>query len=641
MANVSATLCGSRWPGVSQRLKDWLRRHGEALLTALSALCTAAGWALEAAGLTGPAVWLYVAAFLAGGTLPARDALILLLRERELDVDLLMVLAALGAGAIGHWREGGILIFIFSLSGTLESYAMARTRREISALLALKPDQATVVRDGREVVIPASELQVGDLVLVRPGERIPADGTVVAGESAVNQAAITGESMPVDKGPGDEVFAGTINGHGALTVRCERPAGDTVIARIVRLVEKAREQKPPAQLFVERFERLYSRAVVAATLALWLVPPLLLGHGWQPSFYRATVFMVAASPCAVAMSIMPALLSGIAAAARQGVLLKGARHLENLGAVRVVCFDKTGTLTRGQPAVTDVIPLAPGLPGRAVLRLAAAAERRSEHPLAAAITAAGWDLSPWELGPDEPEEVQALPGVGVRARIGGRTVLVARPEAFPGPVPPQVGALRTEGKTVVAVGWEGEPALGLIALQDEIRPGAAAAVAALRAMGLRTVMLTGDDPRAAAAIARQAGVDEFHAGLLPDEKVARVQELAARYGRVAMVGDGVNDAPALAAAAVGVAMGRRGTDVAMETADVVLMGDDLQKLPYAVALGRRASRIIRQNLAFATLVIALLVISTFAAGMGLPLGVVGHEGSTLLVTLNGLRLLRG
>lgn len=619
--------------------RQFLTRHGEAMLTAACAGATAAGWLADRSGAGAAAAVLYTLGYLAGGWLPARDALRLLWQERELDVDLLMVLAALGAAFIGHPLEGAVLIFIFSLSGTLETYAMARTRREITALMQLKPAEAMVIRDGQEMKVPAARLRVGDTVVIRPGERIPADGEIASGESAVDQAAITGESVPVDKAPGDTLFAGTINGHGALQMKVLRPAEETVLARIIRMVEEARTEKPPSQLFVERFERIYSRVVILGTVLVWAVP-YFLGEPFAAAFYRAMVFMVASSPCALTMAIMPTLLSGIANAARNGVLLKGGLHLENLGVAKIVCFDKTGTLTRGEPKVTDVVPVTPGMTGEEALRLAASLETRSEHPLAAAIVRAAWDL-----GLEEPKDLAAMPGQGLRGQLGGQTWQVGRPALFAGDggLPPEVSRLvddlEAQGKTVVLLGQD-QP-VAAIALRDELRPGAAQAVAALKRRGLRVAMLTGDNARTAAALAAAAGVDEYWAGLLPDQKVRQVQEMTRQHGRVAMVGDGVNDAPALAVAAVGIAMGRRGTDVAMETADIVLMGDDLSKIPYVIGLGRRSSRVVRQNIAFATGMILLLIAGTFAGGLSLPLGVVGHEGSTVLVILSGLRLLAG
>ncbi len=612
--------------------------HSAALLTAACAVLVLGGVWTAASPVPFLSTALYVAGFLAGGLRPAHKALRLLVTERELDVDLLMVLAATGAAAIGYWWDGGVLIFIFSLANTLETYAMARTQREISALLTLRPTVATRIRpDGEMERVPAASLQVGDEIMVRPGERMAADGEVLQGESAVDQAAITGESVPVDKGPGAPVFAGTINGHGALLVRVRRAPDDTVISRIIRMVAEAREEKPPLQRTIEKFERIYSRLILAAATLMALVPPLLLGWEWSQAWYAAMVLLVAAAPCAVAMAVMPALMSGIANAARSGVLCKGGRHLENLGAVKCVALDKTGTLTRGEPVVTDVIACGAWTQAE-ILRVAGSIESHSEHPLAAAITK---EALARDLVLEEPRDLQAQPGLGVTACLADGCWRIGKPALFT--LPPAtrelVSFLEEQGKTVVVLGLHDAPA-GILALRDELRPGAARAVADLQALGLHVVMLTGDNPRTAAALAEQAGITDVKAGLLPEEKVIRVKELMARYGRVAMVGDGVNDAPALALATVGVAMGRRGSDVAMETADVVLMGDEIGRLAGAIRLGRRAGTTVLQNLVFATGMIAVLVVTALTGVLNLPLGVVGHEGTTLVVTLNGLRLLR-
>ena len=619
-------------------LRDAWEHHGEAVTTAVCAVFVLAGWLAERRGASPLAsAALFLVAYGVGGYRQAIEGSLKLLRERELEVDLLMVVAAIGAAAIGAWADGALLILIFALSGTLEGYASARTKRDLEALMALHPEEALVVRGGRELIVAASTLVVGDLVIVKPGERIPADGQVVEGFSAVDQASITGESMPVDKQIGAEVFAGTINGHGALRVVASRPAADTVLARIVQLVQEAQERRPPAQLFIERFERSYAKVVVAGALLLAIVPPLLLGLTFRAALYRSMIFLVVASPCALAAAMMPTLLSALSNGARNGILFKGSSFIEAMGRLEVFAFDKTGTLTTGAPRVTDVIPL-DGEGADALLSMAAAVESLSNHPLGRAIVA---EAQRRGLAVPAATNHEARGGVGASAEVGGARCAIGKPGMFASVADDaleQRRRLEAEGKTVVLVG-DGS-VRGLIALRDTVRPEARAAIAGLRRLGVRhVVMLTGDGGATARAIAAEAGVDEVHADLLPEDKTRVVAALVAKYGHVAMVGDGVNDAPALAAATVGIAMGAAGTDVALETADVVLTNDDLGKLPYAVALGRRALGVVKQNLVVALGVIVTLVIADLLGRINLPTGVVGHEGSTLLVTLNGLRLL--
>ena len=591
-----------------------------------------------------PALAAYLAAFAVGGYESARAGLDSLRRGR-IDIDFLMVAAALGAAAIGRAQDGAILIFIFALSNALEAYAVGRTRRAVEALVRLRPTRARRVRSTEEVggpLVPVDELVPGDLVLVLPGEQIPADGVVVQGYSAVDASAITGESIPQERSPGQPVFAGSVNRSGALWVQVTRRAPDSTLSRIIRLVAEAQEHKPPTQLFIERFEQTYSAAVVAATVGLIAAGPVLLGWGFDQTLYRAMTLMVVASPCAVVLSTMPAMLSAIARGARSGVLFKGALYLEQLASVRVVAFDKTGTLTTGRPTLTAVRP-APGWSEEQVLAAAASAEAGSEHPIARAIVEAAQRRG---LSFPAPEQSVIHPGRGVEARVGGDRVQVGSPAWFEAMGRPLDGGLREElarleasGQTAMVVGINGSGPVGLLAVADRVRPEAREAVAALKRLGLRVVVLTGDNPRVAEAIAREVGADEVHAGLLPEEKMQVLADLGRRFGPVAMVGDGVNDAPALAAAAVGIAMGRSGTDVALETADVVLMSDDLSRLEGAIRIGRRAERVVRQNLAFAFGVMAMLVMGALTGHLNLTQGVIGHESSTVVVALNGLRLL--
>jgi Cd2+/Zn2+-exporting ATPase len=582
-------------------------------------------------------VTVLVVGYALGGYRQARDGLLTLVRDRALDVDLLMVVAAIGAAVIGQWFDGALLILIFALSGTLEGYASARTTRDIGALMALAPDEAVRLRDGVEETVAASALNVGDQLVVRPGARIPADGSVAEGSSAVNQAPITGESAPVDKMPGAQVFAGSINGHGALYVTVTRAPGETLLARIIQLVKEAQANRPAAQLFIERFERSYAKVVVAGALLLGLVPTMM---GWwtaHESVYRAMIFLVVASPCALAAAMMPTLLSALSNGARNGILFKGTAFVEALGKIDAIAFDKTGTLTSGHPVVTQVSSTG-DLPPDAVLAIAASIETASEHPVGRAIVA---EAARRQLALHPATEFQAVVGAGARARVAGAVWSVGRPAliATPEDVGRTVAALEGEGHTVVLV--SDGACRGYIALRDRVRPEAAGAVAFLKRLGIKAVVgLSGDSRATADAVAAEVGIEEMHAGLYPEDKVRQVKELASKHGIVAMVGDGVNDAPALAVAHVGIAMGGIGTDVALETADVVLSKDDVSMVPYAVALGRKSLRVIRQNLAIALTVIVALVLSDLLGLITLPWGVVGHEGSTLLVTLNGLRLLR-
>lgn len=601
--------------------------------------------------LTGAPAWtwgpLYALSYVTGGWEPGWEGL-KALKDRTLDVDLLMVVAALGAAAIGQVMDGALLIVIFATSGALEALATARTADSVRGLLDLAPATATRLSpDGGEQAVAVEELTVGDLVLVRPGERVGADGRVLDGASEVDQATITGEPLPVPKERGDEVFAGTLNGTGALRVRVERDASDSVIARIVRMVQEASETKAPTQLFIEKVEQRYSLGMVAATLAVFLVP-LAFGAQLTDALLRAMTFMIVASPCAVVLATMPPLLSAIANAGRHGVLVKSAVVMERIGQVDAVALDKTGTLTEGSPRVTDVRPLpGSGLDERELLTLAAAAERPSEHPLARAVVDAAR-----ERGLDLPDarDFTSAPGVGVTAVVGGRTVAVGAPArlldgtdgttAEPEESHRTAAELEESGRTAVLVVVDGTPA-GLLGIADRLRPDAAATVASLaRLTGSAPVLLTGDNPRAAAHLAAEAGIDDVRAGLLPQDKLDAVREMESAGRKVLVVGDGVNDAPALAAAHTGLAMGRAGSDLALETADAVVVRDELAAVPATVALSRRARRLVVQNLVIAGVFIAGLVVWDLAGELPLPLGVAGHEGSTVLVGLNGLRLLR-
>ncbi len=588
-------------------------------------------------------VTLYVLAYLAGGTDATRQALTDLF-SGHVNVDLLMVVAALGAASLNAWAEGAVLLALFSSSNALEHYALDRTRNAVHALMKLSPEVANRIgADGQIEIIRVDELTVGDRVLIRPGESIPADAEVLEGSSAVDQSAITGESMPVEKRPGDSLSSGTLNTTGALTATITKLASESTLAKIIRMVESAREQKSRLQRFTDAFEGPYAIGVMAAAALLFVVSLVLLGQNAGDAFYRSMTLLVVASPCALVISTPAATLSGLANAARNGILVKGGNYLEDLGGIHTVAFDKTGTLTLGEPRLTDVVA-ADGWSERDLLATVAAVEVLSEHPLAHAIVAGASERNIELPG---VQNFEAVTGRGVRGWVGGDKVLAgteALLELEHVPVPDDlrraVEALREDGKTAMLVASGGQ-AIGVVAVADTVRPEAAKVIADLKALGVkRTVMLTGDNETVARAVARQLGIDDVRASLMPDAKLAEIERLR-REGGVVMVGDGVNDAPALATADIGVAMGTRGTDVALETADVVLMQDDLRRLPYAIDLSRRTRRTIRVNITFALSVIAVLIASTLLVGIPLPLGVVGHEGSTVIVVLNGLRLLRG
>ncbi|GHB16942.1 metal-transporting ATPase [Streptomyces viridiviolaceus] len=567
---------------------------------------------------------LYAVAYAAGGWEPALEGL-RALREKTLDVDLLMIVAALGAAAIGQVLDGALLIVIFATSGALEALATARTADSVRGLLDLAPTTATRVTAEREETVPTADLSVGDVLLVRPGERIGADGTVVDGAGEVDQATITGESLPVLKTPGDEVFAGTLNGTGALRVRVGRDPADSVIARIVTLVEEASRTKAPTQLFIEKIEQRYAVGVVVATLAVFGIP-LAFGAGLTDALLRAMTFMIVASPCAVVLATMPPLLSAIANAGRHGVLVKSAVAMERLGEIDTAALDKTGTLTEGAPEVTAVRPLpGSGLDEDGLLALAAAAEHPSEHPLARAVVAAARARG---LAVAPAQDFTATPGRGVTAVVDGHEVHVGRADT------------PDDDRTTVQVTRDGTP-VGTLALADRLRADAAPATASLTTLtGTAPTLLTGDNAPAAARVAAATGITDVRADLLPEGKVEAVRELERTGRKVLFVGDGVNDAPALAAAHAGVAMGRAGSDLALETADAVVVRDELTAVPAVVRLSRSARRLVVQNLVIAGAFITVLVLWDLIGHLPLPLGVAGHEGSTVLVGLNGLRLLR-
>lgn len=580
----------------------------------------------------------FLVCYVVGGWEPAWAGLVEL-KNKRLDVDLLMVVAAIAAAAIGQWLEGALLIVIFSTSGALETFATRRTEAGVRALMKLAPEEATLLRaDGTEIRVRAETLSVGHTIVVRPGERVGADGIVVSGASDIDESSITGESVPVAKRAGEEVFAGTINGSGVVEVRVNRASSDSVIARIASMVEEAKEQKAKTQLFIEGIEQRYSIGMVGVTVLLLTLPVSLLGWTFEETLLRAMTFMIVASPCAVVLATMPPLLSAIATSTRMGVLVKGGIPMEALAGIDTVAFDKTGTMTEGAPTVTDIVPLG-GTSETDLLHVAASAEAGSEHPLGRAIVAHARSIG---ASVGTASEFEALPGRGVRAVVDGQIVQIGSRRLLDlgDELETVFARLEGQGKAALAVERDGV-VIGVIACADTLRPDAATVVRRLRDIGVtKTVLLTGDNQAAADLVASATGVDQVHAGLLPADKVARVRELQKEGRRVLLVGDGVNDAPALASAELGIAMGGRGTDVALETADAVLVTDRLQRLPEIIELSRRANQVVKQNLVFAAVVIVSLVTLDLAGHLPLPLGVVGHEGSTILVALNGLRLLR-
>lgn len=621
----------------------WIVRHREMALALLSGVLLLTGFAGEQ-WLNFPfavALLCYVGSYMAGGYNLARHALPTILSGR-FDVEFLMLAGALGAAILGEWPEGAFLLFLFSLGHALEHFAMEKARDAISALGSITPKEARVRRDNNEIVIPVEELRLGDIAIVRPGDRIAVDGTVKQGRSAVDQSPITGESLPLEKDEGDGVFAGSINGDGALEVEVTRLAQDTTMARVIEMVEEAQSQKSPSQTFAEKFESVFVPIVLGVAFLAMVVPPLFGWLTWNEAILRGISALVAASPCALALATPAAVLAGIGQAARNGVLIKGGVHLENLGRLNAIALDKTGTITRGRPEVTDVVAL--GISEAELLRLAAAVETRSSHPLAQAVVrrAAQNNIVLPPAG-----ELQNVPGRGVQSEVEGRIVRLGNAKMFAeaglviaDELQKQVHALGDSGKPIMLVGAD-STVLGLIAFADQLRTETPVALKALRKRGIRSIiMLTGDNERVAKTIAQDAGVTDVRANLLPADKVTALHELLKQHEMVAMVGDGVNDAPALANATVGIAMGAGGTDVALETADVALMGDDLSKLPFAVALSRQARRIIQQNLWISLGVIALLVPATLFGFARLGVAVVFHEGSTLVVVMNALRLLR-
>lgn len=584
---------------------------------------------------------LYIAAILLGGWSNFRKAAFSL-RKVDFNMSVLMSVAIVGAGAIGAWEEAAVVAFLFSTSEMLESWTMERARRSIGDLMGGVPKTARIqLPDGEMAEMAVEDVSVGDLMMVRPGEKLALDGAIESGISNLDEATITGESVPAEKTVGAEVFAGTLNGEGLLAVRVTRLVDDTTVARIVHMVEEAQTKRAPSQAFVERFASIYTPVVLVLAGGIVLVPPLFFSQPWEPWIYRALSLLIVSCPCALVVSTPVSIVSAISNAARRGVLIKGGVHLEQMGAIRAIAFDKTGTLTEGRPSVTDIISLN-GTDETTVLQLAASLETGSQHPLAASIVREA-EARSIQLLP--VQKMQSLSGLGAKATVDGHLLtvgssrLLADNSDFP-KAKPALDALHRDGKTVVLVERDGT-LIGVIGIADEVRSTSREAVAALKRSGIeRTIMLTGDNPAAAAAISAKAGVDEFRAELLPEAKLDAVTRLLGEYGKAAMVGDGVNDAPALATATVGIAMGGAGTDTALETADIALMADDLTQLPFTVGLSRAALWTIKINIAFAIGIKMLALVLMFPGWLTLWMAILADLGASILVTLNGMRLLR-
>ncbi|WP_394176159.1 heavy metal translocating P-type ATPase [Guptibacillus hwajinpoensis] len=614
-----------------------LKRHGELIAALISGILIAFTWFMEGSFTSSTASTLYIIAFIVGGFAKAKEGIVDSIADKDVNVELLMIIAAVGAGSIGYWTEGAILIFIFALSGALETYTLNKSERELESLMEIQPETATILENGSERTVSASTLSIGDLLLIRPGERVPADGIIIKGQTSVDQSAITGESLPVTKQIDEEVYAGTLNISGHLTVKMTKHSEDTVFQKIIALVQEAQDQKAPSQLFIEKLEGWYVKSVLLIAALLMVLPHYALGWTWDETIYRAMVFLVVASPCALVASIMPATLSAISAGARTGILFKGGVHLEQLGTMKAIALDKTGTLTEGSPVVTDVFTR-DDIKKDFFIKSIASIERQSTHPLGKAIVNYAGNLD-WY----EPDQMMDYSGWGVEAKLAETTWRVGKLEFFRdvngfNTFKEQYELLQRSGKTIVLAS-DNNGIAGMIALKDKVRVESKAMVKALQKRGIEPVMLTGDSEQTAKAIAEEVGIKTYYANCLPEDKVKRIKELKMQYGTVGMIGDGINDAPALAVSDVGIAMGQ-GTDVALESADVVLMKNDLGKLTRAVSISNRLNLIVKQNVVFSISIILILIASNFFQFLTLPLGVIGHEGSTILVILNGLRLLK-
>ncbi|WP_100334157.1 heavy metal translocating P-type ATPase [Bacillus alkalisoli] len=627
-------------PVEKENMLEKAKLHIELIMAILSGALILGGWILLRLDITTAAVPVFILAYVVGGFFKAKEGMKDTIESKQLNVEMLMIIAAIGAAIIGYWMEGAILIFIFALSGALETYTMNRSNKEISALMDIQPEEALRINGNFEEKVHVSALKIGDQILVKPGERVPSDGVIVRGESAIDEAAITGESIPQQKQLDDQVYAGTMNMNGSIVVEVTKLASETLFQKIINLVQNAQSEKSPSQQFMERFEGPYVKIVLIVVAIMMFLPYFLLGWSWNETFYRAMILLVVASPCALVASIMPATLSAISNGARKGILFKGGVHLESLSNLQAIAFDKTGTLTKGKPEVTDIV-VREGLDKNEFLHAVGSIENNSNHPLAQAITNYAKKNGTDSLV--RPDKMEDQAGWGIVGVINGTEYKIGKADFVGSQLADEFADgiaknLTSEGKTIVYVA-DSDGIAGLIALKDTIRKETIEALQHLARLNVNTIMLTGDSKRTAEAIAAETAIGSYIAECLPEKKVEKVKELKAKYHVVAMVGDGINDAPALATANVGIAMGE-GTDVALETADIVLMKNDLRKIAEAVELSKRMNRIIKQNVVFSIVVIMFLITSNFLQIIDLPFGVIGHEGSTLLVILNGLRLLR-
>ena len=602
----------------------------------ISGLALLIGWLLEEGGVgAGVTIPLYVLSIVVGGYKSARSALYGL-KTLNFDMNVLMTAAIIGSMLIGEWAEGAMAAFFFAVSILLSSYTMDKARDSLRGLMEMAPREATVERDLMERKVPVEDIVIGDIMIVRPGEKIAMDGIIHRGVSSINEASITGESMPVEKSKGDEVYAGTINQQGSIEVRVTKLVEDTTLQKIIHLVQEAQGQKAKTEAFVDKFSKIYTPAVMVMALLIAVVPPLLLQGVWSEWIYRGLALLVVACPCALIISTPVSIVAAIGNAARQGVLIKGGVYLEEMAQISVVAFDKTGTLTKGRPNVTKIIAF-DGRTEEDVLQIAASIERRSEHPLASAIVR---EAEKRKLALVAVDDFQSITGSGVTGSINGATYQIGKPQMFEGLEQQQIQELQSQGNTVLVLG-SGQTILGIIAVADEVREVSAKAIQLLHRAGVKkTVMLTGDNEATAKTIAAKTGVDEYRAELLPEDKVTAVKSLQNQHGKLAMVGDGINDAPALATANIGVAMGVSGTDTALETADIALMADDLTKLPFTIDLSKATLRVIKQNIYFSLLIKAIALVAVFPGWLTLFLAILSDVGAALLVTLNGLRLLR-
>lgn len=626
--------------GKDNGFKTFLIEHYQTMLTVVSGILIIGAWITATAGNDVLKGFLYVAAIATGGYTTFRKAIPSLFRLK-FDVNVLVTVAVIGAVFIGEWTEGAVVVFLFGISEALEDYSVEKARNSIKSLIEIAPKSALISRKGKTENIHVEEIQIGDIMIVKPGEKIAMDGNIVNGSSAINQAAITGESMPVEKRTGDEVFAGTLNIQGALEIEVTKLVKDTTLSKIIHLVEKAEEEKAPSQRFVDVFSKYYTPAIIVLALGIALIPPLLLGQTWEIWIYRGLAMLVVACPCALVVSTPISIVSAIGNGARNGVLIKGGAFLEEASKLRAIAFDKTGTLTKGSPEVTDIISL--GKTEHEVISLASAIETKSEHPLAEAIVRYAEEKG---VNKEEATEFESITGKGAKATIAGTVIYIGNPRLFQElqldlmEIDGQIQYLQQEGKTVMILGTE-QQLYGLIAVADQVRETSKKAIEELHQNGIESmVMLTGDNQQTAKAIASMVGISDYRGELLPQNKVKAIEDLNRQFGKTGMVGDGVNDAPALATASLGIAMGGAGTDTALETADIALMGDDLSKLSYLIRLSKKALQIIRQNITIA-LVIKLTALALIIPGwLTLWVAILTDVGATILVALNGMRLIR-